>query len=183
MLHPYIILFIGLHVVLFFYFSQYTPTILVLFTIVISVKQYVGAPIDCWCPAQFTEAHIDYTNKICWVNNTYYVSFDEPLPLTNQTRRFISYYQWVPFILLTQAMFFYSPCLLWRFVLINCLVCVDRTTLLAPWLRPFCQGQDLVPEAKSGAKTLTVNVKTYTCKVKAKTFCSRSRMGPRHSQS
>jgi len=33
-----------------------------------SVKQYVGAPIDCWCPAQFTQSHVDYTNTICWVN-------------------------------------------------------------------------------------------------------------------
>jgi hypothetical protein len=47
---------------------QYSPALFVLLTIVISVKQYVGAPIDCWCPAQFTDSHVAYTNAICWVN-------------------------------------------------------------------------------------------------------------------
>lgn len=93
---------------------QYTPALLVLITIVISVKTYIGAPIDCWCPAQFTESHIEYANAICWVNNTYFVPFEEPMPLHGQKRRVIAYYQWVPFILLTQATFFFSPCLFWR---------------------------------------------------------------------
>ena len=40
----------------------------VMTSIIVGVKQYVGAPIDCWCPAQFTQSHVDYTNVICWVN-------------------------------------------------------------------------------------------------------------------
>jgi len=27
-----------------------------------------GRAIDCWCPAQFTQSHVDYANTICWVN-------------------------------------------------------------------------------------------------------------------
>ena len=50
---------------------QYSPTLFMLFSIVVSVKQYVGAPIECWCPAQFTQSHVDYTNAICWVNRSF----------------------------------------------------------------------------------------------------------------
>ena len=37
---------------------QYTPTVFILFTILVSIRHYVGDPISCWCPAQFTRAHI-----------------------------------------------------------------------------------------------------------------------------
>ena len=36
---------------------QYTVIFLVVFTIVVSTTQYVGAPIHCWCPAYFTGNH------------------------------------------------------------------------------------------------------------------------------
>ena len=37
---------------------QYTPSILVVFTILLSIKQLVGDPINCWCPAQFLKSHV-----------------------------------------------------------------------------------------------------------------------------
>ena len=37
---------------------QYAPTVLVVFTILLSIKQIVGDPINCWCPAQFVKAHV-----------------------------------------------------------------------------------------------------------------------------
>ena len=37
---------------------QYTPSILVVFTILMSVKQFVGDPINCWCPAQMVKSQV-----------------------------------------------------------------------------------------------------------------------------
>ena len=36
---------------------RYTVFALVVFSIVVSTKQYVGEPIVCWCPAEFTGAY------------------------------------------------------------------------------------------------------------------------------
>ncbi|KAI0242113.1 Innexin unc-7 [Lamellibrachia satsuma] len=96
---------------------RYSTFILVVFAVVVSTKQYVGEPINCWCPAQFTDNHEDFTNKICWVSNTYYVPPSQRhLPGALEPKERIGYYQWVPMILLTQAVFFYMPCMLWRFL-------------------------------------------------------------------
>ena len=37
---------------------MYTPSLLVVFSIIMSIKQFVGDPINCWCPAQFVRAHV-----------------------------------------------------------------------------------------------------------------------------
>ena len=55
---------------------RYTTFFLVLFGLVVSTKQYVGEPMACWVPAHFTPAHEEYTNKVCWVSNTYYLPFE-----------------------------------------------------------------------------------------------------------
>lgn len=95
---------------------RYTTFILIIFAITVSTKQYVGEPINCWCPAQFTDNHEDFTNKICWVSNTYYVPISQKhIPEPEEPKERIQYYQWVPMILLTQALFFYLPCMVWRF--------------------------------------------------------------------
>ena len=43
---------------------HYTTMLLVIFTIIVSTKQYVGDAIQCWCPAQFTDAHVLYANQV-----------------------------------------------------------------------------------------------------------------------
>ncbi|KAL7677043.1 hypothetical protein ACOME3_003291 [Neoechinorhynchus agilis] len=100
---------------------RYTVLLLVLFTVIISTKQYVGDPIACWTPAQFTGAHVEYANYICWVSNSYNLvhcghngnelSLDAS---SHQSRNIVPYYQWVPFILPCMALLFYLPSVAWH---------------------------------------------------------------------
>jgi len=120
---------------------QFTVVITVCFAFLVSTKQFVGRPIHCWCPAEFTESHVDYTNSICWVSNTFYLPMTRVIP----SQRFdgqhellpamsahsseihyaeqpdlrqqrISYYQWVPLILIFQSVLSFVPCQVWRFL-------------------------------------------------------------------
>lgn len=95
---------------------RYTTFFLVLFAILVSTKQYVGEPINCWVPAQFTENHEEYANKICWVSNTYFLPFTKKVPITDEPKesKKIGYYQWVPMILMGQSIMFFLPCIFWR---------------------------------------------------------------------
>lgn len=97
---------------------RYTTILLVFFTCVISTQQLVGKPISCWCPAHFTASHRDYANTICWVSNNYYQPPTKNIPKAAEQARIkrVSYYQWVPLILLFQAAVYFIPCLLWRFL-------------------------------------------------------------------
>ena len=93
---------------------RYTSLIMVVFAMVVSTKQFVGDPINCWVPAHFTDNHEDYANNYCWVKSTYYLPFEEYIPKEHEDRFVIPYYQWVPVILLVQGLLFYLPCLFWR---------------------------------------------------------------------
>jgi hypothetical protein len=94
---------------------RYTVSLLLFFFILVGSTQFVGSPIACWTPAQFSGAMVQYTNNICWIANTYYVPTDENLPNPNKTRQYrINYYQWVPFILAIMATFFYLPLVFWH---------------------------------------------------------------------
>ncbi|XP_059164247.1 innexin unc-9-like isoform X2 [Physella acuta] len=111
----------------------YTTGILIIFTVVVSARQYVGDPIRCWCPAQFTGAHVDYTNNICWISNTYYIPMEYAVPESHAKRveNELTYYQWVPVMLLIQALMFYLPCIVWRLLNGHSGINVDRIVSLA----------------------------------------------------
>jgi hypothetical protein len=92
-----------------------TVAILVVFALVVSTKQFVGEPIYCWVPAHFEGSHEDYTNSYCWIRNTYYLTPDDDVPAESESDKqsVVPYYQWVPMILLFQALLFYAPYFLW----------------------------------------------------------------------
>jgi hypothetical protein len=73
-------------------------------------------PIHCWVPAHFTGNHEEYANNYCWVRNTYYVPMDKPVPgqFDHEERQVVTYYQWMAFILLIQALLFYLPIRVWH---------------------------------------------------------------------
>ena len=51
------------------------------------------------------------------MSDTYYVPFNRGIPkLGVEPRKMISYYQWVPLLLLGQACLFFVPCIVWRFL-------------------------------------------------------------------
>ena len=80
------------------------------------VVSIAGEPINCWVPAHFTGNHEEYTNSYCWIRNTYYLPFEEYIPKEHESdkRDMIPYYQWMPMILLVQALLFYLPVMIWR---------------------------------------------------------------------
>ena len=83
--------------------------------ILVSTRQYFGEAIHCWCPEVCAVNHEKYANLYCWVDDTYYVPFDERMPQNDEGReRKITYYQWVPIILMLQSLMFLAPYAIWQ---------------------------------------------------------------------
>ncbi|KAE9555333.1 hypothetical protein FO519_001492 [Halicephalobus sp. NKZ332] len=94
----------------------YTPIMLAIACLVISAKQYGGTPIECWVNPHSRESMEEYIESYCWITNTYWVPMYENIPddHTAREQQQIGYYQWVPFILIAEALMFSLPCILWR---------------------------------------------------------------------
>ncbi|CAF1024166.1 unnamed protein product [Rotaria sordida] len=96
--------------------NRYTVAVLICFFIAISTYQYVGTPLKCWVPAQFTDNYEDYTDLLCFIQNTYHVAENQIIPKDFNLRRerTLKYYQWIHFVLLLQALFFSLPRIIWQ---------------------------------------------------------------------
>ncbi|XP_046563542.1 innexin unc-9-like [Haliotis rubra] len=94
----------------------YTVIILTVFAVFVGYGQFLGNPIECFCPPDFSAARVAYVKSLCWVKNTYYVHIDEVIPSQEEHRKSteIPYYQWVPIILLFMAFLFKLPSVFWR---------------------------------------------------------------------
>jgi hypothetical protein len=102
---------------------QYTVIILVCFAFLVSTKQFVGRPIHCWCPAEFTPSHrrlyqldlLGQQHVLPAVRRRHTegeLQGDDVVPRSER----ISYYQWVPLILIVQGVLSFVPCQVWRFL-------------------------------------------------------------------
>lgn len=92
-----------------------TVWILLFLTMMISAKQYLGSPIQCWVPAQWKGGWEQYAEDYCFIKNTYSIPLYEELPDDIEVRRAkeIGYYQWVPIVLALQAFMFFFPNFVW----------------------------------------------------------------------
>ncbi|XP_015917289.1 innexin shaking-B-like [Parasteatoda tepidariorum] len=97
----------------------YTVFVILLFTILVSVRELAGDHIECTRGALLSVPE-DVINTYCWMNSRY--TKPEHLNITvwnNRTNpeekpvKYMHFYQWVIFLLLFQAAMFYVPKLLW----------------------------------------------------------------------
>ncbi|CAH8489472.1 unnamed protein product [Heterobilharzia americana] len=96
---------------------QFTGGLLIIFIAVIGVRQYVGKPIQCWVPQEFTHSWEEYAENLCWVQNTYFLHPSDQVPEDDYELtkvRYIGYYQWIAIVLAGQAMLCWVPHILWR---------------------------------------------------------------------
>jgi hypothetical protein len=140
---------------------RYTSVLLVVFAVLVTMQQYVGKPITCWVPAEFTSSHTKFTNNLCWANNTYWRAFEEEIPKVHEghLRREIIYYQWMPFVFLMQAFFFYVPCLVWR--TFNSKAGVDSDNILET-AGTFQRAQKFASRDKT-LRLLTMQIDRFLC--------------------
>uniref|UniRef100_A0AC34GSY8 Innexin n=1 Tax=Panagrolaimus sp. ES5 TaxID=591445 RepID=A0AC34GSY8_9BILA len=122
----------------------YTSILLLMFALLVSAKQYVGHPIECFVPAQFTRAMEQYTESYCYVDRTYWIPFQDHIPhrLDDRERKQIGYYQWIPFGLAISALMFHLPASVWRML-------SNQSGLnISLVLQTACQEQNIDPHVR-----------------------------------
>jgi hypothetical protein len=73
--------------------------------------------------------HETYANIYCWVDDTYFVPFTDNMPQGDEGRdRKVTYYQWVPIILVLEAAMFFAPYVIWR--LLNSRSGIDLSVII-----------------------------------------------------
>ncbi len=128
---------------------RWTAGTLAVFAVLVTTKTYVREdPISCWVPKEFSSSWEDYVNSYCWVQNTYYIPWKNDIPMdpAQRSRNPIIYYQWVPLILMVQAVLFYIPAAIWRGLNSKGGIALRDIVISA---ERFCYGEDL--ESKNRA--------------------------------
>ena len=112
---------------IFQFHYKLTAPMLLIFSVVITAKQYIGDPIDCFGPSKKT-VKPDILDSFCWIETTYSlvnewnktVGKDVPYPgignshQDTKNRVYHKYYQWVWFVLYLQALMFFVPRWIWK---------------------------------------------------------------------
>ena len=92
-----------------------TPTILLIFAIILTTKQHIGKPINCITPSEFGREWAAYAENYCFLNPLYPSLKNKNKPLINIKN--FSYYSWVPFILSLQSLMFHAPSIIWHYII------------------------------------------------------------------
>ncbi|CAH8826020.1 unnamed protein product [Trichobilharzia szidati] len=106
--------------------NLFTTVLLLLATIIVTAKQYVLGSISCYVSVSPSGSGFEsFLVNYCWVHGTIPLRKNEPIPETDEqwkeydAHRRITYYQWVPFVLGLQCIFFYIPHIAWQAVCAN----------------------------------------------------------------
>ncbi|KAL5018426.1 hypothetical protein ScPMuIL_004148 [Solemya velum] len=90
----------------------WTFYLLLLLSAMAGWQKYQSEYISCWFPAHFTSAMVNYGHKVCWDSKTYFFPQDEPSTLSFPHTK-VSFYQWIPLLLVFQALLFKLPHVIW----------------------------------------------------------------------
>uniref|UniRef100_A0AC35FMH1 Innexin n=1 Tax=Panagrolaimus sp. PS1159 TaxID=55785 RepID=A0AC35FMH1_9BILA len=100
--------------------SVLTSSMLAILIIFLGSHYYlIYDPIQCWMPEQMTKDNWEkYVEDYCYVQNTYFVSFenDTNLPEAERHKYEQKYYYWVPLILIVQFFLFLIPNAIWNYI-------------------------------------------------------------------
>jgi hypothetical protein len=99
--------------------SKYSVIIIFAICILIGLRQYhEDGPIVCWLPTHFSDAQVDYSHQLCWINNTYFYPDQKDADLFPESLKYVlPYYQFILFILFGQGLLFYFPSIIWNHIL------------------------------------------------------------------
>ena len=105
-----------------------TVIVLTISAMLISLKQYVGDPIDCIINAEKSPVTSDVLDQYCWIHSTHTLpnqpgmkaNGSRPIPGLGTPQEgeqmiYHKYYQWVGFFLIFEAITFFIPRLVWKF--------------------------------------------------------------------
>lgn len=65
---------------------QLTNVIIMMFVVLVGVKQYVFTPIQCWIPHEWSSAWEEYAENYCWVQDTYFADLKNGPPPGKEQR-------------------------------------------------------------------------------------------------
>lgn len=90
---------------------RYTPLLLAVFMFITGTIDTFGKPINCMTPSEFPGTWVNFVHQFCYVSGTYLevIAADG-----GKEKIFVDYYQWVPYILIIQAIALRIPLFFWR---------------------------------------------------------------------
>ncbi|RMZ92837.1 briggsae CBR-INX, partial [Brachionus plicatilis] len=140
---------------------QITVNILLVFTFLVSnLKSFVHKIISCTVPIYFSDNQEEYANLACYISNKFFVDdterviisqnftpepigFDNKILISNdgkETPVVVSYYIWVPYILVVQALLFLFTKHIWIY-LFRTLTYLD--------IKELCRSAEMCKNVKS----------------------------------